>query len=72
MSSLESQILEGKAALAACEADRAGILSELAVAREVSGRVEELRAAIAEAMSREETLKVEVAATKNAIEVIHE
>ncbi|CAM9143282.1 unnamed protein product, partial [Hapterophycus canaliculatus] len=68
VSYLESQVLEGKAALASSETDRSGILSELAVAREGSDRMEELKAAIAEVTSREEALRVELAATKSALE----
>lgn len=69
MSALESQVLEGRAALAANEADRSGMISELAVAREAAGRVEELKACIAEATTREEGLRAQMVASKNALEV---
>ncbi|CAM9184037.1 unnamed protein product [Scytosiphon promiscuus] len=68
VSSLETLVLEGRAALASCEADRSGVLSALAAARESSGREEELRAVVAEGTSREEALRVEVATTKSALE----
>lgn len=69
VSSLEGQVLEGKAAVASTEADRSGILSELAATREAAARAEELKAAITESTSREEALRVEMAATRNALEV---
>ncbi|CAB1112145.1 unnamed protein product [Ectocarpus sp. CCAP 1310/34] len=68
VSSLEGQVLEGKAALASIEADRSGILSELTAAREAAAWAEELKAAITESTSREESLRVEMAATRNALE----
>lgn len=69
VSSLESQVLEGRAALASSEADKTGMASELVVSREVAGRVEELKAAVAEAAIREEALRVEMTASKSALEV---
>lgn len=69
VSSLESQVLEGRAALASAEADKTGMVSELVGAREIAGRVEELKAALAEAATREEALRVEMAASKSALEV---
>ncbi|CAM9220071.1 unnamed protein product [Ectocarpus sp. 6 AP-2014] len=68
VSSLEGQVLEGKAALASIEADRSAILSELTATREAAARAEELKAAITESTSREEALRVEMAATRNALE----
>ncbi|CAM9298740.1 unnamed protein product [Ectocarpus sp. 12 AP-2014] len=68
VSVLEGQVLEGKAALASIEADRSGILSELSATREAAARAEELKAAITESTSREESLRVEMAATRNALE----
>lgn len=69
VSSLESQVLEGRAALASAEADKTGMVSELVVTREIAGRVEGLKAAMAEAATREEALRVEMTASKNALEV---
>lgn len=69
VSSLESQVLEGRAALASAEADKTGMMSELAVTRETVGRVEELKAALAETATREEALRVEMTASKSALEV---
>lgn len=69
MSALESQVLEGRAALASAEADKTGMESELVVTRETAGRVEELKAAMAEAAIREEALRVEMTASKSALEV---
>ncbi|CBJ31988.1 conserved unknown protein [Ectocarpus siliculosus] len=70
VSSLEGQVLEGKAALASIEADRSAILSELTATREAAARAEELKAAITESTSREEALRVEMAATRNALEAV--
>lgn len=69
VSSLESQVLEGRAALAFAEADRGGMISELEVTRETASRVKELKAVIVEATAREEALRMEMAASKNALEV---
>jgi len=69
VSALESQVLEGRAALASTEADRSGMISELAVARETAGRVEELKANVAEANTREEALRAQMVASKKALEV---
>lgn len=69
VSSLETQVLERRAALASAEADKTGMVSELEVSRETAGRVEELKAAMAEAATREEALRVEMTASKNALEV---
>ncbi len=69
MSALESQVLEGRAALASTEADRSGMISELAVARETAGRMEELKAKMAEATTKEEALRTQMVASKNALEV---
>ena len=69
MSILESQVLEGRAALASTEADRSGMISELAVAKEAAGRVEEMKANMADATSREEALRAQLAASKKSLEV---
>lgn len=69
VSSLESQVLEGRGALAFAEADKNRILSELAVSRETASRVKELEAVMAEATAREEALRVEMATGRNALEV---
>lgn len=69
VSSLESQVLEERAALAFSEADRKGMISELAATRETASRVKELEVVVAEATAREEALRVETAASKNALEV---
>lgn len=69
VSSLEAQVLEGRAASASAEADRDGMLSELTVARDAVGRMEEVKAEMAAAMAREEALRVEVAAQNNALKV---
>eukprot|EP00903_Cladosiphon_okamuranus_P017656 g16259.t2 len=68
VSTLESQVLEGRAAIASAEADKTGMESELAATRETAGRVEELKATIAEAATREEALRVEMTASKGALE----
>lgn len=69
VSSLESQVLDGRAALASAEADKTGMMSELAMTRDTAGRAEELKAALAEAAIGEEALRVEMAASKSALEV---
>ena len=69
VSSLEAQVLEGRAVLASAEADRDGVLSELTVARDAVGRMEGVKAEIAAAMAREEALRVEIAAQNNALKV---
>lgn len=69
VSSLESQVLEGRGALAFAEADKNGMITELAVSRETASRVKELEVVMAEATAREEALRVEMAAGKNALEV---
>lgn len=69
VSSLENQVLEGRAALAVAEADRNGMISELAVTRETASRVRKLNGVIEEVTTREEALRVEMTASKNALEV---
>ena len=69
VSSLEAQVLEGRAVLASAETDKGGLVSELAVAREAVGRMEEVKAEMAAAMAREEALRVEIAAQNNALTV---
>lgn len=69
VSSLEAQVLEGKAASASAEADRDGILSELRAARDAVSRMEGVKAEVAAAMAREEALRVEIAAQNNALKV---
>ncbi|CAM9700612.1 unnamed protein product [Pylaiella littoralis] len=70
VSSLENQVLEGRAALAVAEADRNGMISELAVARETASRVRKLNGVIEEVTTREEALRVEMTASKNALEAV--
>lgn len=69
VSSLETQLLEGKAALASSQADRNSIVSDLAAAREISNRVEELKAAVTESTTRERALSVKIASLKTALKV---
>eukprot|EP00904_Undaria_pinnatifida_P001842 jgi/Undpi1/11659/HiC_scaffold_36.g13954.m1 len=70
VSSLEAQVLEGRAVLASAETDKGGLVSELAVAREAVGRMEEVKAEMAAAMAREEALRVEIAAQNNALTTV--
>lgn len=69
VSFLETQVLEGRAALASAHADKSGMVLELAAARGAGGRVEELQAAVVEAAAREEALRVEMSSTRSAIKV---
>lgn len=69
ISSLEAQVLEGRAVLATAEADRGGIVSELSAAKDAVGCMEEVKAEMAAASAREEALRVEIAAQNNALKV---
>lgn len=69
VSSLEAQVLEGRAVLASTEAEKDGMLSELTAARDAVGCMEGVKAEMAAAMAREEALRVEIAAQNNALKV---
>lgn len=69
VSSLETQVLDGRSALASAVADRDGMVSELKAAREVGGRAGELKVAVLEATAREEALRVEMASLQSALKV---
>eukprot|EP00752_Nemacystus_decipiens_P003758 g3461.t2 len=70
VSSLESQVLEGRAALASTEADKTRIMSELTVMREAASRMRELKTALAEAAAREEALRGDMTANKSTLETV--
>lgn len=69
MASLETKVLEGRAALASVQGEREAIAKELAAAREASARVGELKAEKVEANAREESLRTEMKTIKNALQV---
>ncbi|CAM9112685.1 unnamed protein product [Laminaria digitata] len=70
ISSLEAQVLEGRAVLATAEADRGGIVSELSAAKDAVGCMEEVKAEVAAALTREDALRVEIAAQNNALKAV--
>lgn len=69
MSSLETKLLEGRAALASTKFDRDTIALELVDAKTASVRVGEQKEEILEAKAREEALRMEVDTIKNALQV---
>lgn len=69
VSSLEAQVLEGRAALASTQADRDGMISELAAARKRIDQMEELKAGILEATAREGALRTHIAGIQSALKV---
>lgn len=78
VSSLEVQVLDGRAELASAQAHSEGTASELAAAREAArealgclGDMKDMKAvAAAEARAREESLNAEIANLKNALKVL--
>lgn len=69
VSSLETKLLEGRAALALVKADKDAIALELVDAKEASVRMGEQKEEIVEAKAREEALRMEVDTTKNTLQV---
>lgn len=67
VSSLEAQVLDGKAELACAQAHSEGTASELAAAREAVGCLDDMKT---EAKAREEGLNAEIANLKNALKVL--
>ncbi|CAM9779321.1 unnamed protein product [Ascophyllum nodosum] len=68
LSSLEVQVLEGRAELSCAQVERKAIASELATAREGVSSLEDTKAAMeAEARAREERLRIEIVNIENTL-----
>lgn len=72
LSTLEGQVLDGKAALASAQAERDAMVSEVAAAREAGDQFRKLETAMIESSAREDAVRAKLGSSNDALKVRNE